>query len=375
MAERDRVIRLGFIGTGGFVTGNHLPNAHRNPRLEVRALCDLRQDILQKLQAVYHPAYTTTDMRALCADPDLDAVVIGTRESVRVEPIRVAAEAGKHILVEKPMSVGPDDTREIVNLINRTGVFLTVGFNRPYSRPMQDMRKTFRRIRGGETLIHYRLVAEAQLWPEAYQRAVAGHEASTIVNEVTHIFDLLNWLCGDYPTAIFAAGGRSDNNVLVLEYPRRTTASIVSGSCGTEAYPKECLEIFTDYTALVMESFVEINSAGKHDCGDRTYPLGSDPLKDVAEGEGITPLRLKRRHWYAKIPPEDRKRGYYYTSRPSEDKGHYNELEYFRRCIVDNVPPETNHLSGAVATLTGLKALESLAARRMVDLDFSPYTG
>ena len=373
MSKNNQLVRLGFIGTGGFVAGNHLPNAYRNPNIEVRALCDLKQDVLRKLAEVYHPAYTTTDMKAVCADPDIDAVIIGTRETVRVDPIRTAAEAGKHILVEKPMGIGHKDTREIVDIINRTGVFLMVGFNRPYSQPMQDVRAALRKVRAEPTLVHYRIVAEAQLWPAAFQAHIASETTSTIVHEIVHIFDLMNWLIEDYPVSIFVAGGKADNNVLVLEYPRKTTVSILSGSCGTEAYPKECLEIFTNYTTIVMESFVEVNSAGKCDFGDKTYPIAMDPLKDLVEGEGIEALRLKRRHWYANIPPEDRARGYYYTSRPSENKGHYNELEYFRQCVVGATMPETNHIRGAIATVTALKALESLSERRMIDLDFSEF--
>ena len=375
MATNERKLRLGFIGTGGFIRGNHLPNAHRNPSIEVRALCDLREDVLQDLESQYRPAYVTMDMREVCRDPDIDAVVIGTRETERVAPIRTAAEAGKHILIEKPMSVGTADTREIVDIVNRTGIFLMVGFNRPYSQPMQDVRQRLREVRGDETLIHYRLVGEAQLWPLVYQADVAAGRANSIVNEATHIFDLMNWLTEDYPKSIFVAGGEFDNHAIVMEYPRRTTVSILSGSCGTEAYPKERLEIFTNYTTIVMDSFVEVATAGQCDSGDRTYPLAVDPYAEQVAGDGGEALRRKRRLWYANIPPADRADGHYYTSRPSEDKGHYNELEYFRRCVTGRVMPETNHVRGAVATLTALSAIESLRARSFVDLDFSDYTG
>jgi len=42
--------------------------------------------------------------------------------------------------------------------------------------------------------VHYRIVGEGQLWPSWYQTLVAENKANTIVNEVTPIFDLLNWL-------------------------------------------------------------------------------------------------------------------------------------------------------------------------------------
>jgi len=171
------------------------------------------------------------------------------------------------------------------------------------------------------------------------------------------------------------AGGQSDNNTTVLEYPKNTTVTIVSGNCGTEAYPKERLEIFTNYTTIVMDSFVEVLSAGVQDFGDKRYPLEADPQKDLIEGEGIEPLRLKLRNWYNNIPEEDLKRGYYYTSRPGVNKGHYNELEHFRRCIVEGRRPETDHIRGGYATLTALRAQEAWKERRFVPIDFSKFLG
>lgn len=222
-------------------------------------------------------------------------------------------------------------------------------------------------------MVLYRIVAEKKLWPMVHQEMVNNNEESTIVFEVVHIFDLLNWLIEDYPTSVFTAGGQSDNNTIVLEYPRKTTVTIVTGSCGTEAYPKERLEVFTNYTTLVMDNFVELVSAGVQDLGDQRYPLEADPLKDKIEGEGIEPLRLKLREWYNNIPAEDLARGYYYTSRPGVNKGHYNELEHFRRCIVQGKRPETSHIRGAAATLTALKALEAWQTRGFVKLDFSEF--
>ena len=368
MIEKDGIVQFGFIGTGGFIKGNHLPNALSNPKIKVRALCDLNQEILDSLTGKYSPEYVTTDFREILDDSEIDAVIIGTREDTRVQIIKPAAESGKAIFVEKPMSTGYEDSREIVDIINRTGVPFMVGFNRPYSAPMQDTRKAFRKVRGNKTMIHYRIVAESQLWPPAYQKFISEEKGSTIVNELTHIFDLLNWLIDDYPVSICAFGGKADDNVIVLEYPCNTLVSIFSGSIGTEAYPKEKLEIFTNYTTIVMDSFVELVSAGEKDFGDKTYPLFVDPMKNEISGEGIDALRKKRRLWYNNIPPDDKADGHYYTSRPSEDKGHYNELEYFRTCVANKTMPETNHIRGAAATIIALKAIESLKACRTIKL-------
>jgi len=128
----------------------------------------------------------------------------------------------------------------------------------------------------------------------------------------------------------------------------RTTVSILSGSCGTEAYPKESLQVFTNHSAIVMESFIELVTAGQHDEGDRIYPLHSGPslLTDLREapwrrcgssdgtgaaiflprnaGKAITMLRVRAR-----------------------TKGITMNWSISEQCVANGTPPETNHIRGA----------------------------
>jgi myo-inositol 2-dehydrogenase/D-chiro-inositol 1-dehydrogenase len=184
---RTEKMNIGIIGCGGFVQGNHLPNAHRNPNFRIRALCDLNEKLLEPLRDRYSPDYVTKDYLEIAFDQGIEAVIIGTSPSVRVEPIRAMAEKGKHIYVEKPMSLGYDDSKEIIEIIKKTGVKLQVGFNRPYSKIMQEAKRIFKKIRKGPTLIYYRIVGEFLLWPKFHQEAVASGRSITIIHETTHI--------------------------------------------------------------------------------------------------------------------------------------------------------------------------------------------
>ncbi|HNS48010.1 MAG TPA: Gfo/Idh/MocA family oxidoreductase [bacterium] len=362
------ILNVGFIGCGGFVQGSHLPNAAANPKLRVRALCDLQADRLKALEPVYRPDYVTTDLTRLAADPELDLVVIGTGPKVRVEPIRAAAEAGKHIYVEKPMSLGYEDSLEIVRIIRQTGVKLQVGFNRNYSPIMQEARRVYRKMKRGETLISYRIVGEAQLWPKFHQEAVKGGE-STIIHELTHIFDLINWLTDSDPRSVFVIGGPSDNNILAMEYPDDVYVTLLSGSCGTEAYPKERMEVFSDHAVLVMDGFMDLECVRIPGESDRHYPLKANPF-----GPLDIPLaghKADLRRWRDSLTPAQIEKGYYYDNRPGVGKGHYEALEFLRRCVVEDRPTETGAYRGALATVMGLKSLESLRSGTPVRFDFS----
>jgi len=362
---------IGIIGCGGFVQGNHLPNAHRNPHLRVKALCDLNQRILADLKEKYQPDYVTTDFRDIAADKDIRMAVLGTSPHVRVEPIRALAESGKHIYVEKPMSLGYEDSREIVDLARQNKIKLQVGFNRPYSRIMQEAKRIFRQMRKGETLIYYRIVGESILWPQFHQDAVNRGESLTIIHETTHIFNLINWLLDQSPLSVYAVGGPSDNNIITLTYPDQTCATILQGGCGTEAYPKERMEVFSDNRVLVMDDFVSLECTRIPGEKDQLFPLKSNPARNKTEGLSWTDLRHDLMAWRDTLTPRDIEKGYYYNARPCVNKGHYDALQALYEAIVNDTRPLTDEYEGAVATLLGLEAVNSLRTGAPVKLDFS----
>lgn len=364
-------MNIGFVGCGGFIQGNHLPNAAENPNFKIRALCDINAGILQKLKDKYTVDYVTADYHELAKDKEIEMVVIGTTPNVRVKPIKAMAEHGKHIYVEKPMSLGYEDSKEIVDIIKNTGVKLQVGFNRPYSRIMRETKRIFKKMRKGPTLVYYRIVGESRLWPQFHQDDVASGKSLTIIHETTHIFNLLNWLLDQDPVRVYTVGGKSDNNIITFTYPDETVATIVSGSCGTEAYPKERLEVFSDYKVLAMDNFVELECTQIPEEKDQLFPLKSNSLTNRTDGVAWKELRADLMTWRGRLTPENIKRGYYYGQRPDVDKGHYAALQTLCESIRNNTQPLTDAYQGAVATIVGLKAVESLQSGKPVDLDFS----
>lgn len=367
-------MNIAVVGCGGFAAGNHIPNARQNPHVHIRALCDLDERVLAKLDETYGPDYVCSDCRRIAADEGIEAVVLATPPSVRVGPIKALAEAGKHIYVEKPMSLGRKDSQEIAEIIARTGVKLQVGFNRPYARIMQEAKRIFRKIARKPTLISYRIVGENILWPQFHQDDVAAGRSNTIVHEATHIFDLLNWLTDRFPERIYAVGGASDNHIVTLAYPDETYATILSGSCGSEADHKERMEVFTDNKVLVMNGFVELECTRVPGESDQSFPLKSHPWRSL--DERVTPPEIRKDliAWRDALTDEDIAYGYYYHNRPNVEKGHADALEAFYQAIRNDTPIERDAVAGAAATITGIEAIRSLETGHPVDLDFSAVT-
>lgn len=362
------VIRAGFIGCGGFVQGNHLPNVAKNPGFKVRALCDLNKSVLERLRSSYEPDYITNDAARLLQDPAIDVVIIGTKPDVRLGLIREAARAGKAIFVEKPMGMGWEDTREILRILRDHPVPCMVGMNRPYSRIMQEVKRIFDKHRRGPTLISYRIVCEDILWPEHHRQTLRSGQ-STILHELCHIFDLLNWLTDSLPEAVYTVGGRSDNNIVTLTYPNETQATLISGGCGTEGFPKEQMEVFTGNGVIRMNEFVELNVAQIPGEEDQFFPVKFNPCGPL---EGFTEAKLRAELKAARrgLTPEQIAVGYYYDVRVWVDKGHREEIRSLHDCLVGRKPIPTDEVRGAQAVFLALKALESLQVRQAIPLDW-----
>lgn len=377
------MLNVGFVGCGGFVQGNHLPNTAANPQLNIYALCDLNEQVLSDLASRYAPRYVTSNADRIFADAEIDMVVIGTKPNTRLSLIRSAAITGKPVYVEKPLSVGWDDSLAILQTLKEHPTLLQVGFNRPYSPIMQEARRIFDKQRGEVSMISYRICGEFLLFPQHHKETLTLRGESGIIHEVVHIFDLLNWFLRSEPYSIYCSGGENDDNILVLEYPRNTHVCILASNTSTEGFPKERMEVFTNHSTLVMNEFLELQVAQIPGESDQFFPLKSalekEPMTEGTPDGGASillseaELRQQLKEWRLALRKEEIATGYYYGSRPCVNKGHYEALDHFRHCVEEGRSPETDAWHGVLATIMGLEALRSLRKGCAVNLDLTSF--
>jgi predicted dehydrogenase len=130
--ERSRPrIRVGVIGCGLIAQVMHLPYLQElEDRFEIAALCDASEEVLAACAARYGVQRTFTDWRALLEEP-LDAVMVLTSGSHAPMAI-AAAQAGRHVFVEKPMAVSAAEGRRMLDAARSAGVRLMVGTMKRY---------------------------------------------------------------------------------------------------------------------------------------------------------------------------------------------------------------------------------------------------
>src|SRR5579864_7400886 len=108
-------VRVGVIGYG-YWGPNLVRNLAETRGAQVVACSDLDPARLERVRDRYPSIRTTTDYRRLIDDPEIDAIVIATPISTHYPLVREALEAGKHVLVEKPLAESADQCRHLTDL-------------------------------------------------------------------------------------------------------------------------------------------------------------------------------------------------------------------------------------------------------------------
>jgi predicted dehydrogenase len=126
----SRQLGVGVIGCGGIARHAHLPNIARNPRTRLVAVCDIDLDRARAFAEEFGDGNTAAyqNYEDLLAHPDVEMVNVTTWASAHAGPVIAAAEAGKHILCEKPIAISLADADAMVAAAKKAGVKLTMGY-------------------------------------------------------------------------------------------------------------------------------------------------------------------------------------------------------------------------------------------------------
>ncbi len=133
-------VRVAFIGTGAVTAYHHLPGLRLDPRAELVAISDADPEILKKRQAEWNVAEATTDPIALCSLDSVDAVVIATPNDTHRPIALAAAQAGKHVMCEKPLGLSAAEVGEMYRAARDSGVVHMTAFTYRFAPAMRYLR-------------------------------------------------------------------------------------------------------------------------------------------------------------------------------------------------------------------------------------------
>ena len=121
-----RPLGVGVIGAGRI--GTHRARlAAQHPAVEYLAIADTDQDQVDKLVNATGAQFGTTDPYAVIADERVSVVIVATPEHAHVDAVTAAIEAGKSVMVEKPLALTIEDADRLADLAEERGVDLRIG--------------------------------------------------------------------------------------------------------------------------------------------------------------------------------------------------------------------------------------------------------
>ncbi|MBX7066589.1 MAG: bi-domain-containing oxidoreductase [Parachlamydiales bacterium] len=254
-------IQLAVIGAGGFAKEMHLPNIQTLKQYNLRAVVSRSGHNAKAVAKQFEAGYATTDYQEVLKDPEIDAVLIATRHHLHSSMTLDALRAGKHVLVEKPLALNPEELQQIVDFYASTpdAPILLTGFNRRFSKYGEGIFKAVQR-RIYPMILNYRM--NAGFLPKEHW--VHGEEGGgRNIGEACHIYDLFTYLTNSQVIKIDAhwiPTPTNDNFIAVLTFHDGSIATLTYTSQGSKDYPKEQLEVFVDGKVIVLNDYKSLSS-------------------------------------------------------------------------------------------------------------------
>jgi UDP-N-acetyl-2-amino-2-deoxyglucuronate dehydrogenase len=253
----DRKIRFALVGCGR-ISKNHLDALEsHNYRAELVAVCDsdlAALDATQKRTGVLGYASLST----LLQETDADVVVLATPSGLHASQAIEIAEAGRHVITEKPMATRWEDGKRMVQTCDKAGVRLFVVKQNRRNSTLQLLKHAVEQKRFGRVY----MVNINVFWtrPQTYYDSAAWRgtwefDGGAFMNQASHYVDLLDWLIGPvesvqaYASTLarsievedsgvmsikWRSGTLGSMNVTMLTYPKNLESSItIIGEKGT----------------------------------------------------------------------------------------------------------------------------------------------
>ncbi len=224
---------VGFALIGAGVFGERHAQAYsRHHAVDFVAVCDLNADRAQAIAAKYGARSWTTDYRELLANPDVCAVSIATPDHLHRDVAVACAEAGKHLLVEKPLATTVEDAEAIVEAARRAGVKLMVDFHNRVNPPMVQAREAIRRGDIGAPAYVYARLSNTTTVPTEMLRW--SSQSSALWFLASHMIDVVRWMLDDEIVRVYAVSrdgilksmgvDTADFHVATVEFSQGTVA-------------------------------------------------------------------------------------------------------------------------------------------------------
>jgi predicted dehydrogenase len=323
-------VGLGIIGLG-YIGKLHLRHVLKMPSVDFVAASDLSEKALNEAKNS-GITNTFTNYEDLLRESEIDAVIVALPTHLHLQCAVQAAEAGKHIFLEKPIARNPEEAREIVAIAQRNSVKLMMGYHLRFNHSFRELKTRMERGELGEVEVAYAtFVSSGPFFHRGGHTPVRVPEwwfnkeltgGGALIDVGSHVINLLRWYFGEVIDIKACFGHRfnldfEDSAICFSKFESGTSAVITAG------YFSQGFKLEVEFFGTVDHAFAQ------HRPGNRL----------IAAAQMLT------------------------TGRSNFYQAHFDELKYFVNCL-------TNDLSPSPSGQDGLKDIEAISLAYKNELHF-----
>ena len=331
MAANSKVT-VGVVGLG--IWGQNHPLVYDDyHRSELKVVCDLDEGRAKEIAAKYRCDWTTSVEEL--ASSDIEAFSVATPDPYHFEPTRALLEAGKHVLVEKPLTTDLGEAKQLAELAQKSDGFSMVDYQLRWDPQWGLIKDTVERGELGPlTMAYFRLsdaIDVAENW-----LAWAGKSGPHWFL-FPHTMDLMRWIAGgEEPGTVFAMGHKG-----------------VLASKGVNTWDSiQALVSFGDLHATFETSWIVPNSnPSVLDC-HMTLNGANGKIDFDSDYSGLAIATQRYSYPWVPVGQRDRygKLNHYL----------YEPMRYFIDCVADGITPECTFNDGLIGVAMVQAVVQSL---------------
>lgn len=191
------MVKWGVIGCGGIADRRTLPGMMGAENAELVAVMDANMTLAEAAKERYGAKYAFDSVEDLLALPEIQAVYIASPVVFHKEQTEAAAKAKKHILLEKPMTISSESSKELADICDKYGVKIGVGLMMRFHTYHQMMKKLIDDGKLGEIVS---MRAQLTCWypdiPNNWRQQKSTSGGGALMDMGIHCVDLLQYISG-----------------------------------------------------------------------------------------------------------------------------------------------------------------------------------
>jgi len=306
-----RKLKFAIIGCGR-ISYKHVEALLNNrEETELTAVCDIvpekadrcLKEYLLGIPGIQVP-HIYTDYKDMLEKAEIDVVAIATESGYHPQIAIDCMNAGKHIIVEKPMALSTKDAEAMIDSAGRNNVKLCVCHQNRFNKPIKQLRKAiesgrFGRLINGTARILW--TRDMNYYTQAPWRGTWGLDGGTLMNQCIHNIDLLQWMLGGEIDTVYAQTGNyirdidaEDFGAMIIRFKNGAIGIVEGSAC---VYPKnleETLSIFGEKGTVCIGGLavnkIEAWRFGDNKDSEEEILMHQEDDPDTVYGFGHIPL-------------------------------------------------------------------------------------